>query len=222
METFGDQKPVFLLRDLASAAIATGDCTPVAIHSRRLEFGKISCFVHGSSVSTVSLASGALASFANFGGAFTGNKETTYRIRMVKLGNPDIFEVLKDNASLSTYNVITKAAQAIDQGITMTFATQDGFTIGGADANNWKLIARPNMRSTVHIQVTMDTQVDVDAGTALFITPSDAKKSSQGLVELDGVYSHIRASVATLTPTDLFAGASAGTLNPASFVDVLL
>ena len=219
MKTYGLPKPVFLLRDLASAAIATGDCTPVAIHSRRLEFGKISCFVHGSSISTVSLASGALASFANFGGAFTGHRETSYKIRITKLANPDIFEVFKDGASLSTYNVITKSAQAIDQGITMTFATQDGGTAG---QDNWTITARPNMRSTVHVQVTMDTQVNVNAGTALFVTPSGGKKSAQGLVELDGVYSHIRASVATLTPTDLFAGASAGTLNPASFVNVLL
>jgi hypothetical protein len=223
METFDTPKPVFLKRDLASGAIVVGNCTPIAISSRRSEIGKITCFVHGSSVGTINLRGSAFATGGmTLSGKHLGASLATYRVHVTrKTLNHNIFGVTKNGATLSTYNLMAKAtAQLIDadNGLYCAFATRGAWTT----LDGFEFTARPYMRSTVHVQVTMDTQANVDAGSAHFITPSGAKLTAQGIVDLAGIYSHIRASVATLTPTELFAGAAVGTLNPASFVDVLL
>jgi len=223
METFGTPEPIFLLHDLADGAIVVGDCTPVAISSSRSEIGKLTCFVHGSSIGTISLRGAAFATGGMvMSGKYLGASPATYRVHITrKLQHRNIFGVTKNGATLSTYNLMALAtAQLIDadNGLYAAFATRGSWTT----LDGFEFTARPFMRSTVRVQVTMDTQANVDDGLAHFITPSGAKLTANGIVDLTGVYSHIRASVATLTPTELFANASVGTLNPASFVDVML
>ena len=226
METFGEPRPIFIERDLASGISGEGNGTPIPIPSIRGVYGRISCHIHGTSISTISLRGAAFATNGmNLSGYFHSESVATYRVHVTRKtanSHRNIFGVTKDGASLSTHNLMAvDTAQLIDpnQHLYATFATR----VGWATLDGFQFTARTEMRSVARVQVTIHSQEEVDAGDVPWITPSGCKQDESAIVNLgNGVFSHMRATVATLTPSVLFANASVGTLNPATFVNVLL
>jgi hypothetical protein len=78
------------------------------------------------------------------GGTYTGPTQSAYQVYIFANGTPDTFVWAKDNGSFSSPIAITGAPQSLDDGVTITFASTTGNTVGDAlGGNNWIISAQP-------------------------------------------------------------------------------
>jgi len=63
------------------------------------------------------------------GGTYTGNGDIEYKVVIDAEGAPDTFEWFKDNVSQAAGVAVTGAAQALDNGLTITFVGTDNHTL---------------------------------------------------------------------------------------------
>jgi hypothetical protein len=66
---------------------------------------------------------------ATSGGTFTGDGDIEYKVVIDATGTPDTFEWFKDSVSQAAGVSITGASQALDNGLTITFAATTGHTL---------------------------------------------------------------------------------------------
>ncbi len=67
---------------------------------------------------------------ATAGGTYSGVTDSVYEVEIDAEGTPDTFKWRKDTGSWTTGVAITKAAQTLGEGVTITFADDDNHTLG--------------------------------------------------------------------------------------------